>query len=131
MQSKQDIIDKIEQILSPVESIHYAFLFGSALANLRADSDVDILFGGHLDFDNRIALTARLAIALKREVDLVPAEAARSEVVIKAMSKGILIFAKNNDGLKHDYLINQRRLDDSTSLRRIKLERIKRQYANG
>lgn len=131
MPAREEILDRIEQILGPVESIDYAFLFGSALTHLRDDSDVDILFGGHLDFDARMGLTARLAAALKRGVDLVPSRTARSEVVLKAMSEGMLIFVKNSDILKQDYFTHWSRFDDSTGLRRIRIERIKRQYAYG
>jgi predicted nucleotidyltransferase len=112
----EEVIRKIDQVLSPVESIDYAFLFGSALTNLRVDSDIHILFGSYLDFDARMALAARLAMALKRAVDLVPAKTARSEIVLKAMSKGILVLVKNNDVLKHDYLTHLRRLDNGASL---------------
>lgn len=123
--------DIIEGVLSPVDSVTYAFLFGSALTKLRKDSDVDILVGGDLDFDTRMDLTARLALALKRTVDLVPAQQTRPEVVLKALSKGLRLFVRDSEALKHDYLKAFRAYDDTISLRRIKAAHLKRRFADG
>jgi predicted nucleotidyltransferase len=127
----KEIIDMIDQTLRPVELIEYAFLFGSALRRLLPESDVDILVGGEIDFDTKLALTADLSTRLKRNVDLVCVRESRCEVALKAMSEGILIFVKDGDMLKQDYFRTLRRFDDNSGLRRIRIERIKRQYANG
>jgi predicted nucleotidyltransferase len=116
-----ETIEKIEQELGRAESIDYAFLFGSALRRLLPESDIDILIGGTIDFDGKMLLTVKLSTLLKRHVDL----------VIEAMSKGRLIFVKDRDSLKRDYLRNWRRLDDNTGLRRMRIERIKQQYVYG
>ena len=128
---QKEIIDIIDQTLRPVGSIEYAFLFGSALRRLLRESDIDILVGGEIDFDTKLVLTAGLSTRLKRNVDLVQASEARCELVLKAMSEGILIFVKYGEKLKQDYLRNWRSFDDSTGLRRIRIERIRQQYANG
>jgi len=47
------------------------------------------------------------------------------------MSKGVLIFAKTRDAVKQDYFRNWRACDDSATLRRMKIERIKEQYVHG
>ena len=121
----------IRKVLSADERVAYAFLFGSALTQLRADSDIDILVGGDLDFDTRMELTAKLALALKRNVDLVPARDARPGVVLKALSKGVPVFVRDKGAFKQDYFKAFRAYDDATNLRQLKLSRIKRQYARG
>ena len=121
----------IRKVLSDDERVAYAYLFGSALTHLRGDSDIDILVGGDLDFDTRMDLTAKLSLALKRNVDLVPARSARSEVVLKAMSKGVPVFVRDKGAFKQDYFKAFRAYDDATNLRQLKLSRIKRQYARG
>jgi predicted nucleotidyltransferase len=126
-----ETIEKIEQELGRAESIDYAFLFGSALRRLLPESDIDILIGGTIDFDGKMLLTVKLSTLLKRHVDLVVTREARCELVIEAMSKGRLIFVKDRDSLKRDYLRNWRRLDDNTGLRRMRIERIKQQYVYG
>jgi predicted nucleotidyltransferase len=126
-----DLIRVSQEILSGVKAVKYAFIFGSALTQLRADSDIDILVGGDLDFDTRMELTAKLALALKRNVDLVPARDARPAVVLKALSKGVPVFVRDKGAFKQDYFKAFRAYDDATNLRQLKLSRIKRQYARG
>ena len=121
----------IGKVLSDDERVKYAVLFGSALTQLRAGSDIDILVGGDLDFDTRMQLTAKLALALKRNVDLVPAGGARPGVVLKALSKGVPLLIRDAEALKRDYLKNFCLFDDATNLRQLKLSRIKKQYARG
>lgn len=127
---RDECVGIIKEVLSGIERVDYAFLFGSALTNLRADSDVDVLVGGEIDFDTRVDLTARLERVLKRHVDLVPA-AARPELVLRAMSKGVRIFVRDNEALKRDYFRVYRACDDAMNLRRIKTAYFKRLYANG
>jgi predicted nucleotidyltransferase len=121
----------IRKVLSDDERVSYAYLFGSALTHLRGDSDIDILVGGDLDFDTRMDLTAKLSLALKRKVDLVPARSARSEVVLKAMSKGVPVFVRDKGAFKQDYFRAFRAYDDAINLRRSKAEHLKRLYSNG
>jgi predicted nucleotidyltransferase len=130
--TKEEIILVAKEVLSAYGGkVSYAYLFGSGLTKLRSDSDIDILVGGNLDFDSRMDLTAKLVLALRRSVDVVPAEDARPEVVLKALSKGMPILINDAEALKSDYFKNFRLYDDTTNLRRLKLERIKRQYARG
>jgi predicted nucleotidyltransferase len=121
----------INTILLKAEQVSYVFLFGSAVTRPRSDSDIDVLVGGDLDFGTRMDLTGRLEQALKRHVDLVPARDARPEVVLRAMSKGVRIFVRDNEALKRDYFRVYRAYDDATNLRRIRAEYFKRLYANG
>jgi predicted nucleotidyltransferase len=46
-------LSAIRGVLSRKGKIDYAFLFGSALKELRPDSDVDILIGGRLNFGEK------------------------------------------------------------------------------
>ena len=127
----KEIIDKIDQVLRPVESVAYAFLFGSALQRLLPQSDIDILIGGTIDFDRKLLLTAELSGKLSRNTDLILVSEAQCELVLKAMSQGVLIFERNRETLKQDYIRNWRCYDDNTSLRRIRFARIHQEYAYG
>lgn len=127
----KEIIDKIGQVLRPVESIAYAFLFGSVLQRLLPQSDIDILIGGKIDFDQKLLLTAKLSSKLSRNTDLIMVSEAQCELVLKAMSQGVLIFERNRETLKQDYIRNWRCFDDNTSLRRIRFARIQQEYAYG
>jgi predicted nucleotidyltransferase len=127
----KEIIDKIDQVLGPVESVAYAFLFGSALQRLLPQSDIDILIGGTIDFDRKLLLTAELSSKLSRNTDLILVSEAQCELVLKAMSQGVLIFERNRETLKQDYIRNWRCYDDNTSLRRIRFTRIHQEYAYG
>jgi predicted nucleotidyltransferase len=131
MPDTKEIIEKIAQVLRPVKSIDYVFLFGSALRRLLPQSDIDILIGGEMDFNQKLLLTAELSRGLSRNVDLVLVREAHCELVLKAMSQGVSVFVKNRNMLKQDYITNWRCFDDSTGLRRIRFARIQRQYANG
>lgn len=131
MVSVDDILEKIESVLIPVNAVDYAFLFGSALYRLLPQSDIDILIGGDLDFDQRLLLTGELSIKLKRTVDVVLTSEAPCELVLKAMSQGKQVFVRRREVLKEDYIRNVRKLDDNTKLRRIRQDRIRQQYGYG
>jgi predicted nucleotidyltransferase len=131
MTDTKEIIDKIAHILRPVKSIGYVFLFGSALRRLLPQSDIDILIGGEMDFNQKLLLTAELSRELSRNVDLVLVTEAHCELVLKAMSQGVPVFVQKRDMLKQDYITNWRSFDDNAGLRRIRFARIQRQYANG
>jgi predicted nucleotidyltransferase len=127
----KEIIDTIDKVLGPVESIAYAFLFGSALQRLLPQSDIDIMIGGKLDFDRKLLLTAELSGKLSRDTDLILVSEAQCELVLKGMSQGVLIFERNGETLKQDYIRNWRYFDDNTGLRRIRFARIQQEYAYG
>jgi predicted nucleotidyltransferase len=127
----EEISDKITQILRPVESIDYVFLFGSALGRLLPQSDIDILIGGEMDFNQKMLLTAELSIELSRKVDMVFARESRCELVLKAMSRGLVVFTRNKEKLKQDYIANWRYFDNGIGLRNIRFSRIQREYIYG
>lgn len=129
--SVDELVKKIESVLMPVEDVDYAFLFGSALRRLLPQSDIDILIGGNLNFDQRLLLASELSMKLKRIVDIVLTSEARCELVLKAMSQGKPIFVRKRETLKEDYVRNVRKLDDNTKLRRIRQDRIRKQYTHG
>jgi predicted nucleotidyltransferase len=125
-----EFIDEIRSVLSQAEGIDYAFLFGSALRRLLPDSDLDILVGGELDFDQKNRLAMKLALRLKRNVDIVLAKEASHELILKALSQGRPIVVHRRKSLREDYFRNYFLYDASTSLRNIRLERVKRVYGN-
>ena len=122
-------IAEIRAVLSQAESLDYAYLFGSALHRLLPESDIDILVGGDLDFEGRTSLAVELSLRLKRNVDLVPAKEASHELILTALSQGLPIFVREKGSLRRDYFQNYFLYDANTSLRNIRLQRIKKIYA--
>jgi predicted nucleotidyltransferase len=121
-------IDEIKTVLAPVEGLDYAYLFGSALNRLLPNSDIDILAGGDLDFDRKTRLSMDLSLLLKKNVDIVLAKEAPCELILKALSRGRPILVHKRKSLREDYFRNYFLYDANTSLRNIRLERIKRIY---
>jgi predicted nucleotidyltransferase len=128
MDLPQQYIAEIRGILSQVEKVDYAILFGSALKGLLPDSDIDILVGGDLDFDQKSRLTMDLSLWLKKNVDIVLSKEASYELILNALSKGRPILVHKKDSLRQDYFKSYFLYDMNTSLRNIRLARVKRIY---
>jgi predicted nucleotidyltransferase len=130
MLSKAEI-EKIRSVVSNRRGIAYAVLFGSALKHLGAHSDVDLMVEGDLSPVEKADLLMELTIQLKRQVDLIFPKEALCDVVLRAFSSGIPILVRDREQAKADYLNNYRLCDQRNSLKRIRLERLKRVYGNG
>jgi predicted nucleotidyltransferase len=122
-------VAEIKGILSRLERVDYAYLFGSALKRVLPDSDIDILLGGDFDFEQKTRLAMELSLHLKRNVDLVLAKEAPYELVLNALSRGRPIFVHKKESLRQDYFNSYFLFDSNTPLRNIRLERVKRIYA--
>lgn len=127
----EDYIGKIREVLSKSKNIEYAFVFGSALRRLLPESDVDILIGGKLNSFERINLAFELELILKRKVDVVPAQEARCELILKALSTGLPVLINNKQCLKRDYFRNFYLYEDGFTLRKLRISKIKRRYGYG
>ena len=123
-----EYIVEIKRVLSRVRGIDYAYFFGSALNRLLPGSDIDILVGGDLGFDQKAKLAMELSLGLKRDVDIILAKEASYELIINAFSRGESIFVNKKDSLRQDYFKSYFLYDTNTALRNIRLERIKRIY---
>jgi predicted nucleotidyltransferase len=123
-----EYIVEIKRVLSRVRGIDYAYFFGSALNRLLPGSDIDILVGGDLGFDQKAKLAMELSLGLKRDVDIILAKEASYELIINAFSRGESIFVNKKDSLRQDYFKSYFLYDANTALRNIRLERIKRIY---
>ncbi len=126
---KDSILAEIKESLSGIKDIDYAYLFGSVLKGMLPDSDIDILLGGDFDFNRKTALTMELALRLKRNVDLILTKEASYELILKAFSQGVAIVINDRDSLRKDYFKSYFLFDANTSLRKTRLERVKRIYA--
>jgi len=67
-------LEEIKAVLFGAEGIGYAYLFGSALKRLLPDSDVDILVGGDLDFEQKTALAMEFVFTFEKECGPRPGE---------------------------------------------------------
>ncbi len=124
-------IDKIKEVLLKNQDIKYAFLFGSSVKKPLPESDVDFLIGGELDFSRRTDLALEIELILKRKVDIVLANQALPELVLKALSSGKALFVREEKELKKDYFRNLRFQEDRENLQRLKIARIKRRNKHG
>jgi predicted nucleotidyltransferase len=124
-------IETIRSVCSRKKEVAYAILFGSAVKRLLAHSDIDLMVGGELSPAVKADLLMELTVQLRRQVDLIYSQDALCEVVLGAFSSGIVILVRDRERLKEDYLKNYRLCDQNDSLRRIRLERLKRVYGNG
>jgi len=124
-------IEKIRTVLSKKSELVYAILFGSAMKRFHAGSDIDLLVGGDLSANHKADLVMELTIQLGRQIDLVSAKEAQCDLVLRAFSTGVPILVRDRERLKEDYLKNYHLCDQRESLKRIRLERLKRVYGNG
>jgi predicted nucleotidyltransferase len=124
-------IEKIRSVISTRRGVTYAILFGSALKRLGAHSDVDLMVEGELSPAEKADLLMELTIQLRRQIDLISPKEALCDVVLRAFSSGISILIRDRERAKEDYLKNYRLCDERDSLKRIRLERLKRVYGNG
>lgn len=125
---KTEDIQKINEVLRQCGRIDYAFLFGSYLKHPMDDSDVDILLGAALDPSEKLDLAMKLELILKRKVDIVIAAEASCELLLNALSQGLPLIINDKARLKKDYFKNFRLFDERTSLRMLRMGRIKSKY---
>jgi hypothetical protein len=71
-----------------------------------------------------------LAIELRRQIDIISPKEANCDLVLRAFSSGIPIIVRDRERIKEDYFENYRLCDQRDSLKRIRLERLKRVYGN-
>ena len=124
-------IEKIKSVVSSRRGVAYTILFGSALKRLLAHSDIDLMVGGELSPVEKADLLMELAIKLGRPIDILSPKEAACDVVLRAFSSGIPVLVRDTERLKEDYFKNYRFSDQGVSLKRIRLERLKRVYGNG
>lgn len=127
----KDCAAEIKKILSSRENISYAFVFGSATKQLLPESDIDILIGADLDASGRVDLAFELELVVKRKVDIVLAKEAPCELILEAFSNGEPILINDKEKLKKDYFENFYAYEDSYTLRKLRIARIKRRYGDG
>jgi len=127
----QNSIELAKRIFKRNARINYAFVFGSALKRIRKDSDIDFLVGGQLSFLEKAELTAKLALGLKRNVDIVLTHQAPCELVISALSHGFPVAIDRKKRLKEDYFRNYYIFERNRKLRELRAERAKKRFGHG
>ena len=121
--------NQINQSLSKYKKkIHYAFLFGSILKKPLPTSDIDLLLGANLNSFEKIDLAMELELILKRKIDVVLTKESSCELVLKAFSKGLPVMINDKKRLKTDYFKNIQLYDNKTTLRNLRISRVKRKY---
>jgi len=124
----QEEIKKIKNTLLQYPKIDYAFLFGSYLKHPMNDSDVDILLGASMEPSEKLDLAMQLELILRRKVDIVITAEASCELLLNAFSKGLPLIINDKLSLKKDYFKNFRLFDERTSLRMLRMGKLKSKY---
>lgn len=127
----KEYIEKIREALPGSKNIDYAFIFGSVLKRPLPESDVDILIGAHLEASEKIDIAMKLELTLKRKVDLVLVREASCELILRAFSRGIPVLINNKQSLKRDYFRNFYLYEDGSTLRELRISKIKKRYNYG
>jgi len=96
------IIDKLKNIITTMNEIEFAYLFGSyAKNNPTSRSDVDIaiyLKKEYNDFDTKLSIHHKLEIALNKDIDLVVLNSAKNFYLLDDIfNDGIVIKESKND----------------------------------
>ena len=125
---KKEILQQTKEVLLRHPAIHYAFIFGSILNKPLKESDVDILLGASLSPSEKLDLAMELELLMGRKVDIVLVNDASCELVLNALSRGLPVFIREKNRLKKDYFRNSYLYDDNTTLRQLRISRIKRKY---
>ncbi len=126
---KESEIRAIGDFLEGYSGLNYAFIFGSAIRGMHANSDVDIMLKGNLKLRDDIFF--ELSVAFPYKFDLVFFDFRKVSLMMAAFSKGKLLFARDKDEVKEDYFRIFRAYDDAYGLRLKRIERIKRKYCYG
>lgn len=124
-------VKKIKKSIGRYKKVNYVFLFGSSLEKMHPMSDIDILIGGRLNLRERVNLASELELLFKRKVDIVLIEEVLPGMLLKIFSKGSPILIRSKDKLKKDYFRSFYSYDDELNIKRIREEKIKRDYSYG
>jgi len=94
----QNICDAIRGAVVSMPDISLAVLFGSAACGrLRFDSDVDVAIAGESNISLERQQEIRIALSrkLRREVDIIDLRQARGLIFYQALTKGIIVMARD------------------------------------
>ena len=127
---KIDLISAtLKNVFGRYKRIHYVVLFGSAARKkLRANSDIDVMVGGSLTFNQRTRLMADLEMQLKRPVDIMLSSNADSDVALSAFAKGIPIIVHDESIFKKDFFRHYYHVEDAMYLKMIKAAKLRRSF---
>jgi len=99
---QNSLTDPIRQILESYSGLQLIIVYGSAVTeSFRKDSDIDIavLFDKPLDPELKLELLGKLAVALKREIDLVDLFKLNGVLLKQILTKGQIIFKTNDNAV--------------------------------
>lgn len=131
MEDLSHFMEIARKIFARASRVDYAFIFGSVLKRPGPQSDIDFLVGGKLGFADKAELSYQLAMELKKEIDIVLVEETSCELAMKAFSQGKKIVAPRPQALKKDYFRNYCLFEQTSGLRDLKLDHLRRRYGNG
>lgn len=131
MEDLSRLLKIARKIFARASRVDYAFIFGSVLKRPGPQSDIDFLVGGKLGFADRAELSYQLAMELKKEIDIVLVEEASCELAMKAFSQGKKIMAARPKALKEDYFRNYCLFEQTSGLRNLKLDHLRKRCVNG
>ena len=122
----QKYIQDIKAHFQDKQGVDYVIVFGSAVRDLRPDSDIDILVGARLNFQQKVNSALSLEQQVGRKVDVVCIDDAECTLALEAFAKGMPVVLNDRQRLKRDYLRKFREYEDNIPLRYIREAKLKR-----
>lgn len=111
--------------------LDYVIIFGSAVKQLKADSDIDLLVAGPFSPTQKTAAAMALEEQIGRKIDIIHIKEAGVDLALEAFAKGKLLVLNNMNRLKQDYFQKRREDEDNIPLRRIRAAKLRRELARG
>ncbi len=99
---QNNLTDSIRQILEAYSGLQLIIVYGSAVTeSFRNESDIDIavLFDQPLDPELKLELLGKLAVALKREIDLVDLFKLNGVLLKQILTKGQIIYKRSDNAV--------------------------------
>jgi predicted nucleotidyltransferase len=131
MRITQKHIQAIKTYFRGRSRLHYVIVFGSAIKNLRFDSDIDLLVGERLNFVQRTEVALCLEQEVGRKVDVICIDDAPCGLALEAFAHGSPVMVRDAGRLKRDYFMKYHEYENNAPLRRIRAEKIKRDLVYG
>lgn len=129
-----ELIENVRQILLRHRGVRLVIIYGSAVTeSFRDQSDIDIavLFDKPLTAEQKMTLLGELAIALRREIDLVDLYQLYGPLLQQILTKGVIAYQQNDNVL---YQLLKRMIynqSDFMPLYRREIKKRVEQFVNG
>lgn len=129
-----ELIENVRQILLRHRGVRLVIIYGSAVTDSfsnQSDIDIAVLFDKPLTAEQKMTLLGELAIALRREIDLVDLYQLYGPLLQQILTKGVIAYQQNDNVL---YQLLKRMIynqSDFMPLYRREMKKRVEQFVNG